>query len=154
MENLLDHLRRSARRRRQTRAALFRATDALEKAVGLAVPDGNGNSMSRRSSQTSIVRARRANSRTCRPDLPASAAAAASVGSGRLVHRDSSEAPIKGAARRSSCASADPGTVTSATVGERVRVEDFDGRFAFELDTPAAAREIEARSGPWGMWSA
>jgi len=158
MENLLDHLRRSAKRRRQTRCSLlFRATDALEKAVGLAVA-GRERELDVAAILADLDRA------GAKEPTAAPVARVYCVCCGCCVCR------IRTArASRDSSRSADQrrratlvmrkvqtlGTVhrlqPSASAFES---EDFDGRFAFELDTPAAAREIEAAILSVGMWSA
>jgi len=150
MENLLDHLRRSGKApAADTLQLLFRATDALEKAVGLAVA-GRERELDVAAILADLDRAgaKEPTAAPAAPSLPAaSAALAASVGSGRLVQvAIRPEAPIKGGRATLVMRKVQTlGTVhrlqPSASAFES---EDFDGRFAFELDTPAAARDIEA----------
>src|SRR5437763_13512123 len=108
MENLLDHLRRGGKPPTDdTLQLLFRATDALEKAVGLAVA-GREREFDITALLTDFDRAAGEHapkaSATAFPRRPAASAASAAsaapvspVGTGRLVSVTiRAEAPIKG----------------------------------------------------------
>jgi len=155
MENLLDHLRRSGRAPAdEIIQLLFRATDALEKAVGLAVVGREREAdlavltdidhaalQSKPAPQPSALA--RALPET--PSLPA--ASAASIESGRLVQvLIRPEAPLKGARAMLIVHKAQTlGTVHRIQPPPAAfESDDFDGRFVFELDTTAAAPAIEA----------
>jgi two-component system, chemotaxis family, sensor kinase CheA len=152
MENLLDHLRRSSRAPAdEIIQLLFRATDALEKAVGLAVAGREGEAdlavladidhaalQSKPAPQPSALA--RALPET--PSLPA-----ASIGSSRLVQvLIRAEAPLKGARAMLIVHKAQTlGTVQRIQPPPAAfESDDFDGRFAFELDTTTAPPAIEA----------
>jgi two-component system chemotaxis sensor kinase CheA len=143
MENLLDQLRRGGKPPSdELLQLLFRATDALDKSVSLAVAGRE------RELDLAAVLAELDRATTKEPvAVPAAAPIAAPSGSGRLVSVAlRAEAPLKG------------GRATliirkAQTLGGVHRVqpppaafeaEDFDGRFAFELDTAAPAAAIEA----------
>src|SRR6267378_1366964 len=155
MENLLDHLRRSGRAPADEIIQLmFRATDALEKAVGLAVVGREREAdlavltdidhaalQSKPAPQPSALA--RALPET--PSLPA--ASAASIESSRLVQvLIRPEAPLKGARAMLIVHKAQTlGTVHRIQPPPAAfESDDFDGRFVFELDTTAAAPAIEA----------
>jgi len=146
MENLLDQLRRGGQKPSdEILQLLFRATDALEKAVGVAVA-GRERELDFGTMLADLERASAA------PAPPAAAAAAppapaAPVGSGRLVQVTiRPEAPLKGGRAMLVVRKAQ-------TLGTLHRIQpspaafesdDFDGRFAFELDSAATPGDIEA----------
>ena len=148
MENLLDHLRRNGQPPADdTLQLLFRATDALEKAVDLAVAGRE------READTAAVAADldRAMARLA-PDKPQAAPEfvpppAADIGDGgrliQIVLRP--EAQIKGGRamliiRKAQSLGTVHGIAPSPAAFE---AEDFDGRFTFRLDTPRTPAEIE-----------
>ena len=149
MENLLDHLRRGGKSPGEdTLQLLFRATDALEKAVGLAVAGRE------RELDVAAILADLDRAGAQEPTAPAAASpprAAASLaapsGSGRLVSVTiRPEAPLKGGR-----AMLIVRKVQSLGVIQRMQPaaaafesDDFDGQFVFELDSAADARDIEA----------
>ena len=150
MENLLDHLRRGGKAPTDdTLQLLFRATDALEKAVGLAVA-GRERELDLAAVLADLDRAvahfapREA---TKAPPAAAAALAVPEPGSGRLVQVTiRPEAPLKGGRAMLVIRKAQ-------SLGKIHRVQpppaafesdDFDGRFVFELDTTAAPADIEA----------
>ena len=161
MESLLDHLRRGGRPPADDIIQLlFRAIDALEKAVGLAVAGREGEAdlavladIDRAAQHTKPGAQPSALARHFTespepaesPSLPA--ASAAPVGSRRFVNVViRAEAPLKGGRAMLVIRKV-------KTLGTVHRVqpppaafesEDFDGRFVFELETAVAAAEIEA----------
>ena len=147
MENLLDHLRRSGKSPTDdTLQLLFRATDLLEKAVGLAVA-GRERELDFTAILADLDRVN-AKQPTAAPSPPSAAVSlAAPSGSGRLVQVTiRPEAPLKGGRAILIVRKAQ-------TLGTLHRMEppasafesdDFDGRFVFELDTAATAPAIEA----------
>ena len=163
MESLLDHLRRSGRAPAdEIIQLLFRATDALEKAVGLAVAGREREAdlavladLDHAAIQTKPAPQPSALARHFAPEpsedqtlVAAAAVPAASVGtSGRLVDVViRSDAPLKGG--RAMLALRKLQTLGNV---ERVQPpvavfesDDFDGRFVCELDTAAAPAAIEA----------
>jgi len=151
MENLLDHLRRGGQPPAdETLQLLFRATDALEKAVDLAVAGRE------RDADVAGVAADldRAMARLA-PDKPRAAPevvppSPADVGGsegGRLIQVVlRPEAQIKGGRamliiRKAQSLGAVQGIAPSPAAFE---AEDFDGRFVFRLDTARTVAEIEA----------
>jgi two-component system chemotaxis sensor kinase CheA len=155
MENLLDHLRRGGRPPTDdTLQLLFRATDALEKAVGLAV-----TGRERESDLAGVVAdLDRAVAQLAPPprSAPAPAPHAApapepapppAAASGRPVHVTlRPEAQLKGAramliVRKAEALGALHRMQPPPSAFES---EEFDGHLAFEIDTPASAAEIEA----------
>jgi two-component system chemotaxis sensor kinase CheA len=161
MENLLDNLRRGARAPAEDLIQLlFRATDALEKAVGLAVAGREREAdlailadIDRAVQQTKPAAQPSALARVLgestessdadsSPSLPA-----ASRGSTRLIGVTiRAEAPLKGGRAMLVIRKV-------RTLGTVHRIQpppaafesdDFDGRFAFELETAAAPADIEA----------
>lgn len=156
MENLLDHLRRSGKPPTDdTLQLLFRATDALEQAVTLAVAgrerDADMTAVLADLDRAAAKYQPKAPSAPAVPDAPsrpvASAAPAASIGSGRLIDvAIRPEAPLKGGRAMLVIRK----VRTLGTVGRMqppaaaFESDDFDGRFAFELDTVAAPADIEA----------
>jgi two-component system chemotaxis sensor kinase CheA len=154
MENLLDHLRRGGKSPADaTLQLLFRATDVLEKAVGLAVAGREREldmaavltDLDRAAAQFAPKTAAPAPHAPSRPAAPV--ASAASIGSGRLITVTiRPEAPLKGGramliVRKVQTLGTLHRVQPPATAFES---DDFDGRFAFELDTAATAAAIEA----------
>src|SRR5216110_570916 len=167
MENLLDHLRRGGRAPAdEIIQLLFRATDALEKAVELAVTgrerdadlsailaDIDGIAHAKLPAQPSALARHfhevpESPEPADSPSLPAGPAApAASIGSGRLVQVViRAEAPLKGARALLVIRKVQTlGTVhRMQPAAAAFESDDFDGRFVFELDTTAAVSAIEA----------
>ena len=168
MENLLDHLRRGGRAPAgDVIQLLFRATDALEKAVELAVQGREGEAdvaailadidgaaaahHAKPAAQPSaLARFTLATAEPDEPDAPSlPAAAAASAASGRtplvqVVIR--SEAPLKGGRAMLVIRKVQTlGTVNRVQPSlAAFESDDFDGRFSFELDTAKSATDIEA----------
>ncbi len=160
MENLLDHLRRSGRAPAdEIIQLLFRATDALEKAVGLAVAGREREAdlsvltdIDHAAIQTKPAPQPSALARHFAPE-PAEdqSLPAASVASGASAARIidiviRSEAPLKGgramlAVRKLQTLGKVEGVQPSVAVFES---DDFDGRFVCELATAAAPAAIEA----------
>ena len=161
MENLLDHLRRSGRAPADDIVQLlFRATDALEKAVGLAVAGRERDAdltvladIDRAALQTKpapqpSALARHFVEEPEPPSLPAApVASAASKGSTRLVDVTiRAEAPLKGGramliVRKLQTLGTVHRVQPAATVFES---DDFDGRFVCELEAAAIPAAIEA----------
>lgn len=154
MENLLDHLRRGGQPPADdTLQLLFRATDALEKAVDLAVAGRE------RDADVAGVAADldRAMARLAPSAVPAPEAAEPPLllpepgggggGGGRLIHVVLRlEAPLKGGramliVRKAQSLGGVHGIAPSPAAFE---AEDFDGRFAFRLETTRTGAEIEA----------
>ncbi len=168
MENLLDHLRRGGRAPAgDVIQLLFRATDALEKAVELAVQgnerdadvaailaDIDGAAAAHHAKPaaqpSALARFTLATPEPDEPDSPSlPAASAASGASGRtplvqVVIR--SEAPLKGGRAMLVIRKVQTlGTVNRVQPSlAAFESDDFDGRFAFELDTLKSATDIEA----------
>jgi len=155
MENLLDQLRRGGQKPSdEILQLLFRATDALEKAVGVAVA-GRERELDFGTMLTDLERASAAPAppsaaaarAAAAVAAPAAPGAPAPVGSGRLVHVTiRAEAPLKGGRAMLVVRKAQ-------TLGTLHRIQpspaafesdDFDGRFAFELDTAATSADIDA----------
>ncbi len=152
MENLLDHLRRSGKPPAdEVLQLLFRATDTLEKAVGLAVT-GRERDLDVSALSADLDRAipKHATipSSVAASSLSAAAALAAAVpGAGRLVQVTiRPEAPLKGARAMLVIRKAQSlGTVHRIQPPPQAfEAEEFDGRVGFELDTNVAPAEIEA----------
>jgi len=155
MENLLDHLRRSGQKPSDdVLQLLFRATDALETAVDVAVAGREREldlaaviaDLDRAAAQFAPKATPTASSRPAAPVAPA-APVPASIGSGRLVDvAIRPEAPLKGGRAMLVIRKVQ----TLGTVGRMqppaaaFESDDFDGRFVFELDTDAAPAAIEA----------
>jgi two-component system chemotaxis sensor kinase CheA len=151
MENLLDHLRRGGRPPTDaTLQLLFRATDALEKAVALAVTGRDRESdvaalvaeLDRAAARAPVAK---------EPAAPAPPPAADSIaatvsGSGRLVQVTlRPEAPLKGGramliVRKAQSLGGVHGITPPPAAFE---AEEFDGRFAFRLETSAGPEAIE-----------
>src|SRR5437867_8655656 len=163
LENLLDNLRRGGTAPAdQTIQLLFRATDALEKAVGLAVagrerevdlailadidpaaqqskPAPQPSALARHFTESPEVPERQG--------LPPALAASVARGAGRIVQVPiRPEAPLKGARAMLIVKKAQSiGTIHRMQPPPAAfESDDFDGRFVFELDTAAAPAEIEA----------
>src|SRR6266576_2510362 len=152
MENLLDHLRRSGKPPAdEVLQLLFRATDTLEKAVGLAVT-GRERDLDVSALSADLDRAIPKHATTpssaAASSLSAAAALAAAVpGAGRLVQVTiRPEAPLKGARAMLVIRKAQSlGTVHRIQPPPQAfEAEEFDGRVGFELDTNVAPAEIEA----------
>ncbi len=160
MENLLDHLRRSGRAPAdEIVQLLFRATDALEKAVGLAVAGREREAdlsvltdIDHAAIQTKPAPQPSALARHFAPEpIEDQSLPAAPVASGASAARIVDvvirpEAPLKGGRAMLALRKLQ-------TLGKVERVQppvavfesdDFDGRFVCELDTPAAPAAIEA----------
>jgi len=152
MENLLDHLRRGGKPPTEdTLQLLFRATDALEKSVDLAVA-GRERELDIAALLTEIDRAAAKQAPRETPKAAAAAPAAPVVpavpepGSGRLVQVTiRAEAPLKGGRAMLIIRKAQKlgGVHLIQPPQAAFEADDFDGRFAFELDTGAAAAQIE-----------
>jgi two-component system, chemotaxis family, sensor kinase CheA len=163
MENLLDHLRRSGRAPAdEIIQLLFRATDALEKSVGLAVAGREREAdlavlteIDHAALQTKPAPQPSALARHFTPSSepePADssgppAASAASLKSGRFVQVViRAEAPLKGGramliVRKLQTLGTVHRVQPPATAFES---DDFDGRFVCELETGATPAAIEA----------
>jgi two-component system chemotaxis sensor kinase CheA len=167
MENLLDHLRRGGRPPGdETLQLLFRATDALEKAVGLAVAGRERDAdlaavvadLDRTVALLAPSPPRTAPKEAPSPS-PASARAARAApppslspiaeppGGGRLVQVTlRAEAQLKGGRAMLIVRKAQSlgGVHRLQPPLAAFEADDFDGRFAFELDTGANPAAIEA----------
>ena len=152
MENLLDYLRRSGKPpAADVLQLLFRATDTLEKAVGLAVT-GRERDLDVSALSAELDRAvpkqPTTPSSAAPASLPADASLAAAVpGAGRLVHVTiRPEAPLKGGRAMLVIRKAQSlGTVHRIQPPPQAfEAEEFDGRVTFELDANIAPAEIEA----------
>jgi len=166
MENLLDHLRRGGRAPAEdVIQLLFRGTDALEKAVELAVQgreqeadvaailaDIDGAAAAHHAKPaaqpSALARFTLAVPEPDAPDSPSlPAASAASAASGKVVHVViRSEAPLKGGRAMLVMRKVQTlGTVNRMQPSlAAFESDDFDGRFSFELDTAKSATDIEA----------
>jgi two-component system, chemotaxis family, sensor kinase CheA len=150
MENLLDHLRRGGKAPTDaTLQLLFRARDALEKAVGLAVA-GRERDLDIAQLLTDLDRAGAKLVPHAAPALAPAApdvVSAAPSGSGRLVQVTiRPEAPLKGGRamlvlRKAQSLGKIHRVQPSASAFES---DEFDGHFVVELETPAAPADIEA----------
>jgi two-component system chemotaxis sensor kinase CheA len=149
MENLLDHLRRGGRPPDdETLQLLFRATDALEQAVDLAVAGRERDAdVAGVAAELDRVMVRLA------PGAPAPAPEPDVVplpvlgGTGRLIQVElRPEAPIKGGRAMLILRKAQSlgGVHGIAPPPAAFEAEEFDGRFRFRLETSASAPEIEA----------
>src|SRR6266513_1592985 len=149
MENLLDHLRRSGKApTEETIQLLFRATDALEKAVGVAVA-GRERELDFAAILAELDKAgAKEPSSPVAPSLPAApVASVAPVGSGRIVQVTiRPEAALKGARATLVIKKAQTlGTIHRIQPSPAAfESDDFDGHFAFELDTAALPAAVEA----------
>jgi len=149
MENLLDQLRRAGRPPGDAIIQLlFRATDALEKAVALAVT-GRERDLDIAELLAELDRAAAKDAAPSPPPAAAPIAAAFPAdiaGSGRLVQITlRAEAPLKGGRALLIVRKAQSlGTVHNLTpASPAFEAEDFDGRFAFRLETSADTAAIE-----------
>src|SRR6267378_7035800 len=166
MENLLDHLRRGGRAPAEDIIQLlFRGTDALEKAVELAVQGREREAdvtailadidvaaaahHAKPAAQPSALA--RFTLATPEPDAPESpslpAASAASAASGKVVHvAIQPEPPLKGGRAMLVIRKVQTlGTVNRMQPSlAAFESDDFDGRFSVELDTAKSATDIEA----------
>src|SRR2546422_820910 len=146
MENLLDHLRRGGKPPTDdTLQLLFRATDALEKSVGLAVA-GRERELDIAALLGELDRAGAKEKSV--PAAPAASAVAsvAPIGSGRLITITlRPEAPLKGGRAMLIIRKAQKlgGVHRIQPPPAAFEADDFDGRFAFELDTAAGTAQIE-----------
>ncbi|HLZ46404.1 MAG TPA: Hpt domain-containing protein, partial [Gemmatimonadales bacterium] len=151
MENLLDQLRRGGKSPSdEIIQLLFRAIDALEKSVGLAVAGRE-----REVDLAAIVaEIDRSSAKEPSPPTAASATVAtptaasppAAAGSGRLIQVTvRADAPLKGGRAMLIIKKAQTlGTVHRVQPPPAAfESDDFDGRFTFELETAAAAVAIE-----------
>src|SRR2546430_8974598 len=146
MENLLDQLRRGGRPPTDAMLQLlFRATDALEKSVDLAVAGREREAdlaAVLAELEGAVVKSPKATAASLTVVLPT-----VDSGSGRLIQVTlRAEAPLKGGRAMLLIRKAESlGSVhriqPAATAFE---AEDFDGHLTFELDTPKSAEEIEA----------
>ena len=150
MENLLDQLRRAGKPPADdTLQLLFRATDALEKVVELAVTGREREADLAVLADIDRVAAKQAPHEAPKPSPPPAAAslAAQGSGSGRLVTVTiRPEAPLKGG-RAMLIVRKVQGLGTMHRIQPAAAAfesDDFDGRFVFELDTAASAADIEA----------
>jgi two-component system chemotaxis sensor kinase CheA len=156
MENLLDHLRKSGRPPTdETIQLLFRATDVLERAVGLAVAgrerDAEFGTLTTELDAAVPRQAPKSSTKPSRKKATVASAPVASptveLGSGRQVQITiRPEAPLKGGRAMLIVRKAQ-------TLGKVLRIrpspaafeaEEFDGRLGFELDTTATDAQIEA----------
>jgi two-component system, chemotaxis family, sensor kinase CheA len=151
MENLLDHLRRGGKPPTDdTLQLLFRATDMLEKAVDLAVAGRERElDIGELVAELDGAVAKHA-PREAPKHAPAPAAAPVAVpesGSGRLVTVTiRPEAPLKGGRAMLIIRKVQKlgGVHRIQPAPAAFEADDFDGRFAFELDTTSPATDIEA----------
>ena len=147
-ENLLDVVRQGKAAVTEAQLdLLFRAADALERAVGEAVA-GRDDPAPYAALAAELDRevGRSAPAGSARPSLPA---AAAGAGPGKGAHvrvRLRADAALKGARALLVLARAAAlGTVQGVTpAAEAMEADGFDGAFAFRLDTAVAAPEVEA----------
>src|SRR5437899_4353586 len=150
--SLLDLLRRSGKPPAdEVLQLLFRATDTLEKAVGLAVT-GRERDLDVSALAAELDRAVPKQPTTPSAAAPSSVSAAAALaasvpGAGRLIQVTiRPEAPLKGARAMLVIRKAQSlGTVHRIQPPPQAfEAEEFEGRVAFELDTNVAPAEIEA----------
>ncbi|HWE25222.1 MAG TPA: chemotaxis protein CheA, partial [Myxococcales bacterium] len=150
MENLLDQLRRGGKTPAdETLQLLFRATDALEKAVELAVT-GRERDLDISAILADLDRAQSKEPAVASPTVVSPTVAsptAASPTGGRVVQVTiRPEAPLKGGRAMLVIRKAQTlGTIHRLQPPlAAFESDDFDGRLAFELDTTAGAADIEA----------
>ena len=160
MENLLDQLRRGSKApTEETIQVLFRATDALEKAVELAVAGKERDAdlsvldavdqVARESRQaplpSALARHLAEPEQAAAPPPPEPGAPAATATAHLVQVTIRPEAPLKGGRAMLAIRKVQ-------SIGRVLRVQpppaafesdDFDGRFVFELDTEAAPAAIE-----------
>jgi two-component system, chemotaxis family, sensor kinase CheA len=149
-ENLLDLVRRGSRPATDDLLQLlFRARDALEQAVELSVVAREEEiDVAATIADLDAAAAALSGERTGGGATPVAAPAAveAALTAGRLVQVTlRAEAPIKGGRALLVLKKAQTlGSVHSVTPSQATfETEDFDGRFSFRLDGPAAAADIE-----------
>jgi len=145
-ENLLDLLRRGSRPATdELLQLLFRARDALETAVELSVV-GREDELDIAEVVADLEVAAGLLAGPARPTGARAPATAPAAGPGRLVQVTlRAEAPLKGgrallALKRAQGLGAVQGVTPPQAAFES---DDFDGRFSFRIDSPAAAAEIE-----------
>jgi two-component system chemotaxis sensor kinase CheA len=151
MENLLDHLRRGGRPPTDdTLQLMFRATDALEKAVNLAVA-GREREVDvaplLADLDQAVARLAPAATRAAAPVVEPELPPMAGPGEGRLIHVTlRAEAPLKGGRAMLVVRKAQTlGAVYSiAPAPAAFEAEEFDGHLAFRLESAAPAEQIEA----------
>ena len=152
MENLLDHLRRGGQAPAdETLQLLFRATDALETAVDLAVAgrerDADIAGVAADLDRAMARLAPKAAEREFVPLPPSPPPLPEIGGSGRLIQVVlRPEAQIKGGRAMLIVRKAQSlgGVHDIAPPAAAFETEDFDGRFAFRLESSRAPAEIEA----------
>jgi len=146
MENLLDQLRRGGQQPGDAiLQLLFRATDALEKSVALAVA-GRDRELDLGALLAELERASGKEPAAAAPTVASPTVASPVVGSGRLVQVTiRPEAALKGARATLVLKKAQTlGTVHRVLPPPAAfEADDFDGRFAFELDTAADLADVE-----------
>jgi len=146
MENLLDQLRRGGQQPGDAiLQLLFRATDALEKSVALAVA-GRDRELDLGALLAELERASGKEPAAAAPTVASPTVASPAVGSGRLVQVTiRPEAALKGARATLVLKKAQTlGTVHRVLPPPAAfEADDFDGRFAFELDTAADLADVE-----------
>jgi two-component system chemotaxis sensor kinase CheA len=152
MENLLDLLRRGGRKPSdELLQLLFRATDALERAIDLSVAgrdreaDVAGIAAELDAAAQRLAPAESKSAKTAAAPPPV--AAPAEPAAGRLVQVTlRAEAPLKGVRALLVLKKAELlGAVHAVTPAlTSFESDDFDGRFAFRLASEAAAAAIEA----------
>ena len=146
MENLLDQLRRGGQQPGDAiLQLLFRATDALEKSVALAVA-GRDRELDFGALLAELERASGKEPAAAAPTVASPTVASPVVGSGRLVQVTiRPEAALKGARATLVLKKAQTlGTVHRVLPPPAAfEADDFDGRFAFELDTAADLADVE-----------
>ena len=146
MENLLDQLRRGGQQPGDAiLQLLFRATDALEKSVALAVA-GRDRELDFGALLAELERASGKEPAAAAPTVASPTVASPAVGSGRLVQVTiRPEAALKGARATLVLKKAQTlGTVHRVLPPPAAfEADDFDGRFAFELDTAADLADVE-----------
>ena len=145
-ENLLDLLRRGSRSATdELLQLLFRARDALEQAVELSAV-GREDELDVAEVVADLERAAALVAGPERAAPPAPAAPEPPAAAGRLVQVTlRAEAPLKGGRALLVLKRAQAlGSVQGVTPPQAaLESDDFDGRFSFRLDSPAAAAELE-----------
>jgi two-component system chemotaxis sensor kinase CheA len=145
-ENLLDLLRRGSRSATdELLQLLFRARDALEQAVELSAV-GREDELDVAEVVADLERAAALVAGPERAAPPAPAAPEPPAAAGRLVQVTlRAEAPLKGGRALLVLKRAQAlGSVHGVTPPQAaLESDDFDGRFSFRLDSPAAAAELE-----------
>ncbi|MGH7335936.1 MAG: chemotaxis protein CheA [Myxococcota bacterium] len=154
MENLLDHLRRDGRPPGDaTLQLLFRATDTLEKAVGLAVTgrERDADLASVLAELDGAVTAHAPTRQAAAPPHPSAPVPPPepppSASSGRLIQVTiRAEAPLKGGRAMLIVRKLQGlGTIPQLTPPQSAfETEEFDGRLVLRLESERSAAEIEA----------